>query len=147
MRIIKRQVKEQPLTVIIEYPEMDSQAQRLIQKIERMNVRFTGKLEERTVGIDAADVYYLENVERKTFLYAKEQVYRFDGNLADLEAELAGTDFVRISRTVIINAEHLLEIRQIKNSHLEAVLDNGEKLIVSRKYLQNIKKLFGRTRG
>lgn len=147
MRIIKRQVKEQPLTVIIEYPEMDSQAQRLIQKIERMNMRFTGKLEERTVGIDAADVYYLENVERKTFLYAKEQVYRFDGNLADLEAELAGTDFVRISRTVIINAEHLLEIRQIKNSHLEAVLDNGEKLIVSRKYLQDIKKLFGRTRG
>ena len=83
MRIIKRQVKEQPLTVIIEYPEMDSQAQRLIQKIERMNVRFTGKLEERTVGIDTADVYYLENVERKTFLYAKEQVYRFDGNLAN----------------------------------------------------------------
>lgn len=38
------------------------------------------------------------------------------------------------------------EIRQIKNSHLEAVLDNEEKIIVSRKYLPDIKKLFTSSR-
>ncbi|MBP5281134.1 MAG: LytTR family transcriptional regulator DNA-binding domain-containing protein [Lachnospiraceae bacterium] len=146
MRIIKRQVKEQPLTVIIEYPEMEPNVERLVKKIESMDVRFKGKTEEKSVSIDAGDVYYLESVERKIFLYAKDQVYRYDGNLADLEADLASTDFVRISRTCIMNAEHLKELKQIKNSHLEAVLDNGEKLIVSRKYLQEIKKVFGRMR-
>lgn len=85
-------------------------------------------------------------MERKVFLYAKEQVYHYDGNMAELEAKLAGTEFVRISRTCIMNAEHLRELKQIKNSHLEAVLDNGEKLIVFRKYLQDVKKLFGRMR-
>ncbi|MBR6477623.1 MAG: LytTR family transcriptional regulator DNA-binding domain-containing protein [Lachnospiraceae bacterium] len=146
MRIIQRQVKDQPLTVIIEYPKMEPGVERLVKKIESMNVRFKGKTEEKSVSIDAADVYYLESVERKIFLYAKDQVYRYDGSLADLEEDLAATEFVRISRTCIMNAEHLREIRQIKNSHLEAILDNGEKLIVFRKYLQDVKKLFGRMR-
>ena len=146
MRIIKRQVEEQPLTVIIEYPKWESAVERLVQKIESINVRFQGRLEDKAVSIDASDVYYLENVERKVFLYAKEQVYRYDGNMAELEGKLAGTEFVRISRTCIMNAEHLRELKQIKNSHLEAVLDNGEKLIVFRKYLQDVKKLFGRMR-
>ena len=133
--------------MIIEYPRWDPNTERLVKKIESMNVRFKGKTEEASVSIDAADVYYLESVERKIFMYEKDQVYRYEGNLAELEADLSGTEFVRISRTCVMNAEHLREIRQIKNSHLEAVLDNDEKLIVSRKYLQDIKRLFGRTRG
>lgn len=41
-----------------------------------------------------------------------------------------------------MNVSHLTEIKQLKNSHLEATLDNGEKLIVSRKYLRDIKRRF-----
>ena len=147
MRILKRQVAEGPLTVIVEYPEYDASVEHLLQKLERMNLRFQGKLEDRAVSVDASEIYYLESVERKVFLYAKEQVYRYEGNLADLEADLTGTDFVRISRTCILNLSHLSEIRQLPNSHLEAVLDNGEKLIVFRKYLKDLKNAFGRERG
>lgn len=71
-------------------------------------------------------------------------MYRYDGNLAELDADLRHTDFVRISRTCIMNVSHLKEIRQLQNSRLEAVLDNGEKLIVSRKYLKDIKNAFRR---
>ena len=129
--------------MIVEYPEYDASVEHLLQ---RMNLRFQGKLEDRAVSVDASEVYYLESVERKVFLYAKEQVYRYEGNLTDLEADLAGTDFVRISRTCILNLSHLREIRQLQNSHLEAVLDNGEKLIVFRKYLKDVKNAFGRER-
>ena len=132
--------------MIVEYPEYDASVEHLLQKLERMNLRFQGKLEDRAVSVDASEVYYLESVERKVFLYAKEQVYRYEGNLTDLEADLAGTDFVRISRTCILNLSHLREIRQLQNSHLEAVLDNGEKLIVFRKYLKDVKNAFGRER-
>ncbi|MBO4749486.1 MAG: LytTR family transcriptional regulator DNA-binding domain-containing protein [Lachnospiraceae bacterium] len=147
MRIIKRQVAGEPLTVIVEYPKEDASVDRLMQKLERMNLRITGRLEDRAVSVDADELYYLESVERKTFLYAKEQVYRYEGNLLELEADLAGTDFVRISRTCIVNLAHLREVRQLQNSHLEAVLDNGEKLIVFRKYLKEVKNAFRRERG
>ena len=144
MRVEKRQVKDQPLTVIIEYPEYDSSVDSLVRKIENMSICFTGKTEGKKESIDLSDIYYIENVERKIFLYTKTDVYRYDGSMTDIEGSVDGTDLVRISRTCFMNVTHLKEIMQIRNSHLEAVLDNEEKLIVSRKYLQDIKKIFRR---
>lgn len=144
MRVEQRQVKDQPLTVIVEYPEYDKSVDNLINKIKNMSISFTGKSDGKTVSIDISDIYYIENVERKIFLYSRKDVFRYDGSMADIESSIAETDLVRISRTCFMNVSHLKEIKQIKNSHLEAVLDNGEKLIVSRKYLKDIKKIFRR---
>ncbi|MCR5167270.1 MAG: LytTR family transcriptional regulator [Oscillospiraceae bacterium] len=146
MIIEKRQVKDQPLKVVVEYPEWDDSAERLMHRIESMNVSLPGRTEGSTVSIDIAELYYIENVERKVFLYTRNDVYRYDGTMADIEKAAADTGLVRISRTCIMNTMHLREIRQIRNSHLEAMLDNDEKLIVSRKYLQDIKKVFRRER-
>ena len=66
------------------------------------------------------------------------------GSMSDIDGAIVDTDLVRISRTCFMNVSHLKEIMQIKNSHLEALLDNDEKLIVSRKYLKDIKKIFRR---
>ena len=144
MRVEQRQVKDQPLTVIVEYSEYDKTVDRLISKIKNMSINFTGRADGKTVSIDISDIYYIENVERKIFLYSKQDVYRYDGNMTDIDSAIADTDLVRISRTCFMNVSHLKEIMQIKNSHLEALLDNGEKLIVSRKYLKDIKKIFRR---
>ena len=142
MRIEKRQVEGQPLTVIIEYPEWSESVESLVRKIGRMDISFAGKTEEGSVSIGISDVYYIENVERKLFIYTEGDVYRFDGPMSDIESRIEDTALVRISRTCIMNTDHLKEIRQIRNSHLEAVMDNDEKLIVSRKYLPDIKRIF-----
>lgn len=144
MRIEKRQVKGQPLTVIIEYPEWNESVEILAGKIGRMDRSFTGRTEDGSVNVSISDIYYIENVERKLFLYTKDEVYRFEGSMSDIEGRIYESSLVRISRTCIMNTDYLREIRQIKNSHLEAVMDNGEKLIVSRKYLPEIKKIFKR---
>ena len=142
MRIEKRRVEGQPLTVIIEYPEWNETVDSLVRKIGRMDISFVGKTEGRSVSISISDIYYVENVERKLFIYTEGDVYRFDGSMSDIESRIEDTALVRISRTCIMNSDHLKEIRQIRNSHLEAVMDNDEKLIVSRKYLPDIKKIF-----
>ena len=144
MRIEKRQVEGQPLTVIIEYPEWSESVDDLVRKIGRMDLSFTGKSEDKSVSVSASDIYYIENVERKLFLYTKDEVYRFEGTMSDIESRIDDTGLVRISRTCIMNTAYLREIRQIRNSHLEAVMDNDEKLIVSRKYLPENKKIFKR---
>ena len=126
MRVEQRQVKDQPLTVIVEYPEYDKSVDNLINKIKNMSISFTGKSDGKTVSIDISDIYYIENVERKIFLYSKKDIYRYDGSMADIDSSISETDLVRISRTCFMNVSHLKEIMQIKNSHLEAVLDNGE---------------------
>ena len=144
MKIEKRQVEGQPLTVIIQYPQWNESVEGLVRKISKMDLTLTGKSEEKSVNVSISDSYYIENVERKLFLYTGEEVYRFDGTASNLENDIYETGLVRISRTCIMNTEHLKEIRQIKNSHLEAIMDNDEKLIVSRKYLADIKRIFKR---
>ena len=134
----------QPLTVVIEYPRWSKSVDVLAEKIARMDLTFAGKNEDRSVNVGISDIYYIENVERKLFLYTREEVYRFDGSMSEVEERLDGTGFVRISRTCIMNTDYLREIKQIKNSHLEAVMENDEKLVVSRKYLPEIKKIFKR---
>ncbi|MBO4847436.1 MAG: LytTR family transcriptional regulator DNA-binding domain-containing protein [Lachnospiraceae bacterium] len=142
MRIEKRQVEGQPLTVIIEYPKWNESVDNLIKKIGRMDISFVGKTEDREVSISISDIYYIENVERKLFLYTKDEVFRLDGTMPEIESRIYDTGLVRISRTCIMNTDYLKEIKQIRNSHLEAVMENDEKLIVSRKYLADIKKMF-----
>ena len=144
MQIIKRQVKDKPLTVIIEYPEYNSTVAGLVRKINSFEIQFSARDDERQMKIELMDVYYIENVERKLFIYTDKDVYRLDSSMSEIEEMTSGTDLVRISRTCIMNTDHLKEIRQVKNSHLEAVLDNDEMLIVSRKYLKDIKKVFQR---
>lgn len=146
MRIITRKVDNQPLTVIVEYPKMDRMTERIIEKVKHIDVCLVGKREDKSTKIDISDVYYFENVERKLFLYTKRDVFRLDATMADIDDMTANTELVRVSRTCIMNTEHLKEIKQIKNSHLEAVMDNDEKIIVSRKYLQDIKNVFRRKR-
>lgn len=142
MQIITRQIKEKPLTVIIEYPEYNDSVSNLVKKIKSLDVEFSANLDGRQVRIGLSDVYYIENVERKLFIYTAKEVYRLDATMSEIDAMAIDTDLVRISRTCIMNTDHLKEIRQVKNSHLEAVLDNDEMLIVSRKYLKDIKKAF-----
>ncbi|MCR4648611.1 MAG: LytTR family transcriptional regulator DNA-binding domain-containing protein [Lachnospiraceae bacterium] len=142
MRIEKRLVEDQPLTVIIEYPKWNESVDALARKIGMMDISFVGRTDEKSVSVSISDIYYIENVERKLFIYTRENVYRFDGSMSDVEKRMEDTGLVRISRTCIMNTDYLKEIKQIRNSHLEAVMDNDEKLIVSRKYLPAIKKIF-----
>ena len=107
-----------------------------------MDMSFVAKNDDGSVKISILDIYYIENVERKLFVYTKGDCFRLDGSMASLEKEAGVAGLVRVSRTCIMNIEHLKEIRQIRNSHLEAVLDNDERLIVSRKYLGDIKRAF-----
>ncbi|MBP5605603.1 MAG: LytTR family transcriptional regulator DNA-binding domain-containing protein, partial [Ruminiclostridium sp.] len=114
----------------------------LVRRISSLEIGFNADLDGRQVRIGPDEIYYIESVERKLFIYTAKEVYRLDSSVSEVEEKTADTALVRISRTCIMNTDHLREIRQIKNSHLEAVLDNGEKLIVSRKYLKDVKKVF-----
>lgn len=142
MQIVTRQVEGKPLTVTIEYPEYTESVKGLIKRIRSLDLSFSAFSDDRQIRIALSDVYYLETVDRKVFLYTQGDVYRLDASMTEIDKITEDSDLVRISRTCVMNTAHLTEIRQLKNSHLEAMLDNGERLIVSRKYLRDIKRRF-----
>ncbi len=142
MQIVTRQVEDKPLTVTIEYPELTESVKGLVDRIRSLDVSFSVSSDDGLTRISISDVYYIENIDRKVFLYTKKDVYRISAPMSEIEELAKESDLVRISKICIMNTSHLAGIRQLKNSHLEATLDNGEKLIVSRRYLSEIKRRF-----
>ena len=90
--------------------------------------------------IDASDLYCIESVDKKTFVYLEESVCRTDFRLYQLTDELEHLGFVQISKSCILNINFLESIKTLGNSRMEAALKNGERLHVTRKYLNGIKQ-------
>ena len=89
------------------------------------------------------DVFYVEVVENKTFLYCEEKVLESKQKLYELESSLAGLDFLRVSKSVLLNLRKIKSLSPALSGRFEAVLANGEKVIISRQYVSDLKKKLG----
>jgi len=89
------------------------------------------------------DVLYFETVDGKTFFYTENATFETAARLYQLEEKLAGTSFARISKSTIANLKKLRCIKAEKYSRLCATLVTGEKLMVSRQYMDGIKQKLG----
>ena len=93
--------------------------------------------------LDVAKIAYIEAVERITFVYTEESVYESKLKLYEMEERLCQSGFLRVSKSCLV---HLKFIRSIKNDierKLRLTLKNGEQIIVSRQYADEIKKSLG----
>ncbi|MCI8409443.1 MAG: LytTR family transcriptional regulator [Lachnospiraceae bacterium] len=145
MRLITKQVDNKPLTVTIEYPKLDTKIENLIKKIKSLDFIISGNYNGKTFAVNISDIYYMESVERKTFLYTKDDIYMTDRKLYEFEEQLKETTIIRISKSCLMNMDMLYSVKQLRNSQLEATLINGEKLIVARTYLKDMKNILKET--
>jgi len=90
-----------------------------------------------------ADIYYVEAVDNKTFLYSETCVYESKLRLYELEEMLHSNDFLRIAKSLIINLNKLKSFTPVLSGRLEAVLANGERVTVSRQYVGILKERLG----
>lgn len=100
-----------------------------------------GKHQSRQYRIPYQDIYYLESQDEHTTLFTNKDSFTIPLRLYEIEAW--GDPFVRINKSTIINFNHLTSFKPMLNSKLEASLDNGDRLEVSRMYLPVIKAKLG----
>ncbi len=93
--------------------------------------------------LNPSAVYYIESVDNKTFLYLKDKVYKSRQKLYELEEALATGDFLRASKSTIVNLAKIKSVSPALSGRFEAALENGEKVIISRQYTGDLKKRLG----
>ena len=148
MKLIKKQIDGQSeIEVELRYSEMNADVIKLIERIEQCDNYICGSDDNRQYKIRVNDIYYAESVDKKTFLYTKDSVFRTALRLYKLIDLLKAKDFIQVSKSCIINMDVLESIRILANSRLEATLINGEKINVSRTYLNDIKTAFATKEG
>jgi len=87
------------------------------------------------------DLYYVDTVESKTFLYTENEVFETTESLLCIEQSLKGNQFTRISKNCLINIDFLTRVEPYSNHRLLAHMKNGEKLIVGRTYIPELKNI------
>lgn len=92
--------------------------------------------------VNPADVYYVDTVDNKAFLYCQKHIYESKLKLYEIEA-LNIPDFTRISRSGIINLSKVKALVPAMSGRLEAILHNDERVIISRKYVTDLKHDLG----
>ena len=115
-----------------------------IDEITRFIKSRQGSLEGYSEGdlynIPIADVYYIESVDDKTFLYLEKETYESRKRLYELEKITDSFHFVRISKSVVVNLMKVDSIKPALNGRFLCKLKNGEDVIISRKYVQVLKE-------
>ena len=103
-------------------------------------ITISGRIENEYTQISSHDVYYFEAVDNKIYIYCEKTVYQSDMKLYELERDLPDTGFTRINKSCIMSISKLQKVKGQINGRLLATLSNGEKLIINRSYVQEIKR-------
>ena len=77
------------------------------------------------------------------FLYLEQDVYEAKYKLYELEERFQGTDFFRVSKSTILNLAKVSRLNPALGGRFEALMKNGEKLIISRQYVPALKEKLG----
>lgn len=150
MRLImcKQQDMKNP-EVIIAYSEMTASVKRVSEFVRSVDqtIQCKKEKENENYSIAVCDIYYVESVDKKVFVYCEKDVFQSSLKLYELEKELKHIGFVRVSKSTILNIEKLKGIKTLANSRLEAILLNGERICVTRKYLKDVREVLLRRSG
>lgn len=126
--------------VSIRYANMNKNVQRMIDLLQAFDMKIKCSDNGIERFVNASDILYAESVDKKTFLYLENHVYRTEFRLYQLAKDLAQFGFVQVSKSCILNINALESVKPLMNSRMEATLKNGEKIYINRKYLSDIKR-------
>ena len=126
--------------IIINCAYVDERMQRLIDCVRQFTFALEGEAEGKVYQIPVEEIYYIESVDRKTFLYDRKCAYQSRQTLIALEQKLRHTTFQRISKNCLMNTAQLKCVEPYVNHRMRAELKNGERLLISRNYIESLKE-------
>jgi len=95
--------------------------------------------DEKQYRIALSDILYVEAVDDRCFIYLDKDCYESRRRLYEFESLLPSDNYIRISKSVVVNLMKIVQIRPALNGRFLCHLVNGEDVIVSRKYVPDLK--------
>ena len=132
--------KDQPEYIEIHCYRISEKVREIIAFVKSRQGQLTGTADDRQYEIAVSDVFFIESVDNKTFIYTKNKVYETRHKLYELEDILKEKRFLRVSKSTLLNLMKVSAIKPALNSRFTAELFSGEQVIITRKYVPELKK-------
>ena len=143
MRVQFEQVdtKEQE-QALIRATEKNADIMNAIDLLENGSSGLTVTRDGNTYLCKLTQVYYIESVDKRTWVYTRDGCFESRERLYELEEKL-GMYYVRVSKSMIVNLRKIRNVSAQTGARMIAELLNGEKVVISRSYAGEIKRRLG----
>ena len=133
--------KTQPEIVEIHCYKISEEVKEIVAFVKSRQGQLTGLIDNKQFEIPVGDIFYIEAVDNKTFIYTQSKVFETRQKLYELEAVLREKRFLRISKSTLVNLMKIKAIKPALNGRFTALLYSGEETVISRKYVPELKKV------
>lgn len=138
---INENTKETQIT--IDCRRLTPEIEKIMEMLRMLNQQLTVTKEGETYLLDVAKIIYIEAVDRKTFVYTGDDCYESRLKLYEAEERLCESGFFRAGKSCIVQLRHIKSLKTDVDRKLRLTLENGEQLIVSRQYAEELKRRLG----
>ena len=126
--------------ITIKCNEHDEHIQSIVDYLESIKVTLIGKKDNVRFVLNLSDIYYFESVDNRTFAYTSNDVFEINYRIYELVKLYKNSSFIQIAKATIVNISYIKKISTLVNGRILAVLDNDEKIIITRVYAQEFKR-------
>ena len=130
-------------SLLVTCKELTPQVEKLLAAIRILDKQITANKGDSVCLIDLADIFYIEALERKTFIYTDKEVFDSEMKLYELEAALAQYNFVRVSKNTICSLSKIKSLKSEVDRKIKITMENGYQIIASRMYADELRKKLG----
>ena len=141
MKIDIKQIPEGEEYVTIRYKDLTPSMKKVIGILEGTDDKLWGKTDTGTEGIRIAKLLYLESVDDKVFAYTGDKVLKIDGTLNSFMTDYDDGSFFRCSKSMVINVNRVKALKSLSSNRIDATMEGGEHIIISRRYASEFRRL------
>lgn len=135
-------IKEEPALMIqIRFDSLEEK-EKVLSFLNSMESKVIGYHRGKQYLLPLDAIYYIELIDKQTFIYTRNECYESPLWLYQMEEQLH-EDFVRANKSTIFNMRHIQSLRADLGSRIMVFLDNGDQIQVSRTYAKEFKQRLG----
>ena len=140
--VVDKNLKEKE--VIIKTPKVDQESLDIKEKILSNDIQIlSGIYDEKLEIIDLDDIIRIYANDKKVFTVTEKKTYLMKLPLYKIEDYLSGKNFVRISKSEIINLDKTKNFDFKYLGTISCEMDNGDICFVSRRAMKKVREILG----
>ena len=141
--LVQKIERSKPEQAVIKCYNVTDKVNSIVHFIKSADASLLGYDDERMVELFVTDIFYVEAVDNRVFAYTKNKTYQLKIKLYEFEEANKFMRFFRCSKSMVVNLMKIDSVYPIFNGRFSAKLFNGEEIIISRRYVSELKKLLG----
>lgn len=129
--------------ILISCKQLTPEIEKILATLRILNQQMMVLKDDETHIIDVAKIIYIEAMERRTFVYTKDDYYESKLKLYEMEERLVECGFFRVSKSCLVHLKYIKSLKNDIDRKLRLTLESGEQIMVSRQYADEIKRRLG----